>query len=243
MNQTLQTKNCLITGATGGLGIEIAKEFAKNGCNLFLTGQNKEKLIELKKEIELEQKNIKIEFETADLTNTEDIQEMIKKSKETFSNIDILVNCAGIFPVNLISDSTVNDFEKCFDINVKAAFILCKEFSQEMISNKWGRIVNIGSSSSYQGFKNTSVYCSSKHALLGLSRSLHAELKEFNVRTFCVSPGPIKTPMGEKIIKNENPNEKFDSFMNPKEIAEFIVYLISFDKEMVSEEVRLSRIN
>ena len=243
MNQTLQTKNCLITGATGGLGIEIAKEFAKNGCNLFLTGQNKEKLIELKNEIELQQKNIRIEFETADLTNTEDIQKMIKKVKEKFSNIDILVNCAGIFPVNLISNSTVNDFEKCFDINVKAAFILCKEFSQEMISNKWGRIVNIGSSGAYNGKEKTSIYRSSKHALLGLSRSLHAELKEFNVRTFCVSPGPIKTPMGEKIIKNENPNEKFDSFMNPKEIAEFIVYLISFDKEMVSEEVRLSRIN
>ena len=131
MNQTLQTKNCLITGATGGLGIEIAKEFAKNGCNLFLTGQNKEKLIELKNEIELQQKNIRIEFETADLTNTEDIQKMIKKVKEKFSNIDILVNCAGIFPVNLISNSTVNDFEKCFDINVKAAFIYVKNFHKK----------------------------------------------------------------------------------------------------------------
>ena len=59
MNETLQTKNCLITGATGGLGIEIAKEFAKNDCNLFLTGQNKEKLIELKKEIDWNKKILK----------------------------------------------------------------------------------------------------------------------------------------------------------------------------------------
>ena len=243
MNQILQGKNCLITGATGGLGKEIAKEFAKNGCNLFLTGRNNEKLSSLKNELENDVSEIKIDFEDADLSDADEIQKLIEKVKGAFSNIDILVNCAGVFPVKSLSDSTVEDFEKCFSVNVKAAFVLCKEFSQGMITKKWGRIVNIASSSAYAGFKNTSIYCSSKHALLGLSRSLHSELKEHNVRTFCVSPGPIKTPMGLDIVKNENPDERFDSFMNPNEIAEFIAYLISFDNEMVSEEIRLSRID
>ena len=241
MNQILKGKNCLITGSTGGLGKEIAKEFAENGCNLFLTGRNDKKLNSLKNELQNDQ--IKIDFKAADLSDVDDIQKLIDKTKNIFSNVDILVNCAGIFPVKLLSDSTMDDFEKCFSVNVRAAFVLCKEFSQGMVSKKWGRIVNIASSSAYAGFKNTSIYCSSKHALLGLSRSLHSELKEYNVRTFCVSPGPIKTSMGHDIIKNENPDEKFDSFMNPNEIAEFIVYLISFDNEMVSEEIRLSRID
>ena len=220
MKQILQGKNCLITGSTGGLGKEIAKEFAKNGCNLFLTGRNNKKLNSLKDELEKNQ--IKIDFQQADLSDTDEIQKLFEKVKSTFSSIDILVNCAGVFPVKLLSDSTIDDFEKCFSVNVKAAFLLCKEFSQGMISKKWGRIVNIASSSAYAGFKNTSVYCSSKHALLGLSRSLHSELREYNVRTFCVSPGPIKTTMGHDIIKNENPDDRFDSFMNPDEIAEFI---------------------
>ena len=241
MNQILKGKNCLITGYTGGLGKEIAKEFAENGCNLFLTGRNDKKLNSLKNELQNDQ--IKIDFKAADLSDVDDIQKLIDKTKNIFSNVDILVNCAGIFPVKLLSDSTMDDFEKCFSVNVRAAFVLCKEFSQGMVSKKWGRIVNIASSSAYAGFKNTSIYCSSKHALLGLSRSLHSELKEYNVRTFCVSPGPIKTSMVHDIIKNENPDEKFDSFMNPNEIAEFIVYLISFDNEMVSEEIRLSRID
>ena len=243
MNQILRGKNCLITGATGGLGKEIAREFAKNGCNLFLTGRNNDKLNSLKNELENSVNEIKIDFEDADLSDDGEIQKLIEKVKNTFVNIDILVNCAGIFPVKLLSDSTVEDFENCFSVNVKAAFVLCKEFSQGMISKKWGRIINIASSSAYAGFKNTSIYCSSKHALLGLSRSLHSELKEYNVRTFCVSPGPIKTSMGHDIIKNENPDERFDSFMNPNEIAEFIAYLVSFDNEMVSEEIRLSRID
>ena len=212
MNQILKGKNCLITGATGGLGKEIAEEFAKNGCNLFLTGRNNEKLNLLKDG--LENNGIKIDFEAADLSDVDDIQKLIDKTKNTFSNIDILVNCAGVFPVKLLSDSTVDDFEKCFSVNVRAAFVLCKEFSQGMISKKWGRIVNIASSGAYNGRRKTSIYRASKHALLGLSRSLHSELKEHNVRTFCVSPGPVKTPMGLDIVKNENPDEKFDYFIS-----------------------------
>jgi len=238
MNQILRGKNCLITGATGGLGKEIAREFAKNGCNLFLTGRNNDKLNSLKNELENSVNEIKIDFEDADLSDDGEIQKLIEKVKNTFVNIDILVNCAGIFPVKLLSDSTVEDFENCFSVNVKAAFILCKEFSQGMISKKWGRIINIASSSAYAGFKNTSIYCSSKHALLGLSRSLHSELKEYNVRTFCVSPGSIKTSMGKSVI-----GQNYETFLNPNEIAELIVRLVSFDNEMISQEIQLSRMD
>jgi len=238
MNQILCGKNCLITGATGGLGKEIAKEFAKNGCNLFLTGRNNDKLNSLKNELENSVNEIKIDFEDADLSDDGEIQKLIEKVKNTFVNIDILVNCAGVFPVKLLSDSTVEDFENCFSVNVKAAFVLCKEFSQGMISKKWGRIINIASSSAYAGFKNTSIYCSSKHALLGLSRSLHSELKEHNVRTFCVSPGSIKTPMGKSVI-----GQNYETFLNPNEIAELIVRLVSFDNEMISQEIQLSRMD
>ena len=236
MNQILKGKNCLITGSTGGLGKEIAKEFAENGCNLFLTGRNDKKLNSLKNELQNDQ--IKIDFKAADLSDVDDIQKLIDKTKNIFSNVDILVNCAGIFPVKLLSDSTMDDFEKCFSVNVRAAFVLCKEFSQGMVSKKWGRIVNIASSSAYAGFKNTSIYCSSKHALLGLSRSLHSELKEYNVRTFCVSPGSIKTPMGKSVV-----GQSYETFLNPSEVAELVVRLISFDSEMISQEIQLHRMN
>ena len=236
MKQILQGKNCLITGSTGGLGKEIAREFAKNGCNLFLTGRNIEKLNSLKDELEKNQ--IKIDFQQADLSDTDEIQKLFEKVKSTFSSIDILVNCAGVFPVKLLSDSTIDDFEKCFSVNVKAAFLLCKEFSQGMISKKWGRIVNIASSGAYNGRGKTVIYRASKHALLGLSRSLHSELREHNVRIFCVSPGSIKTPMGKSVI-----GQSYETFLNPTEIAELIVHLISFDNEMVSHEIQLNRMN
>ena len=152
------------------------------------------------------------------------------------------MNCAGIFPVSPISQSTLEQYDSCMNLNVRVPFVLSKEFSKDMMKNRWGRIVNIASSGAYNGLKNTAIYRSSKHALLGLSRSLHNELKEFNVRTFCISPGPIKTDMGKDIVKKENPNENYDTFMKPNEIAEFIIFAISFDNNLISSEVRLGRI-
>ena len=241
-NEILKNKNCLITGSTGGLGREIVIELAKKGCNLFLVGTNRKKLETLKSKLENNNNNIIIKYQILDLRNDDEINLLVKKIRQEFLHIDILVNCAGIFPVNEINNSTIEEYDSCMSLNVRAPFILSKEFSKDMIKNGWGRIVNIASSGAYNGLKNTLIYRSSKHALLGMSRSLYNELKEHNVRIFCVSPGPIKTDMGKDIIQKENPNENYESFMNPKEVAEFITFVINFDNNLVSPEIRLGRI-
>ena len=243
MNENiLEKKNCLITGATGGLGKQIAIELAKKNCNIFLTARQNKKIEKLNDELEKTNKNNLIKYKQCNLQETEELNDLIQKIRDEFSSIDILVNCAGIFPVSPISQSTLEQYDSCMNLNVRVPFVLSKEFSKDMIKNRWGRIVNIASSGAYNGLKNTAIYRSSKHALLGLSRSLHNELKEFNVRTFCISPGPIKTDMGKDIVKKENPNENYDTFMNPNEIAEFITFAISFDNNLISSEVRLGRI-
>ena len=238
----LEKKNCLITGATGGLGKQIAIELAKKNCNLFLTGRQNKKLEKLNDELKKVHKNNLIKHKHCNLQETQELNNLIQKIRDEFNSIDILVNCAGIFPVSSISQSTLEQYDSCMNLNVRVPFVLSKEFSKDMIKNGWGRIVNIASSGAYNGLKNTTIYRSSKHALLGLSRSLHNELKEFNVRTFCISPGPIKTNIGKDIIKKENPNENYETFMNPNEIAEFITFAISFDNNLISPEVRLGRI-
>ena len=235
MSEILKNKNCLITGATGGIGKEISYMLAQNKCNLFLTGRKKEFLLKTKKT--LEQKfGIKVEFQIGDLTSTKDLTKIIKRAK-VFGQIDVLINSAGVFLEKPIEKTTIKDFDNCYSINVKAPFFLSKEFSKNMKKKKWGRIVNIASSSAYQGFTNGSAYCSSKHAVLGLSRVLFYELKNDNVRVFSVSPGSVKTKMGKK-CKNQN----FETFINPKEIAEYILNLLKFDNEMIIEETRLNRI-
>jgi len=235
----LNNKNCFITGASGGLGREIAKEFLMNNCNLFLTAQNEQKLKKLKSELDrINTRNCKIFYSTCDITNQQQIKNLIKVVRQNFSHVDIMINCAGIFQSKPISQTTMDDFDKMFAVNVRAPFVFCKEFSIDMIKWKWGRIINIGSSSSYSGFKNGSIYCSSKHAILGLSRSLFAELKEFNIRAYSISPGSIKTKMG-RLSKDQD----YETFLDPKEVAKYVEFVARFDGELISEEVRLNRIN
>lgn len=234
----LKGKGCFITGATGGIGNNIAEQMAESGCNLFLTSTSNSKLKNLKNNLQNKfGKNLRIAYEPGDLNHSDDIENIISKARKELHSIDILINCAGVFPVKLLKNSGHNDFDICFNVNVRAPFILSKAFSEDMKKKKWGRIVNIGSSSAYSGFRETAIYCASKHALLGLSRSLFDELRQFNIRVFCVSPGAVKTKMGRK-IKNQN----FKTFLEPEEVARYIKFIISFNGEMVSEEIRLNRI-
>ena len=233
----LKNKNCLITGATGGLGTALSIEFAKNNCNLFLTSRSKHNLKTLKSQLETQNKTITVKTFSADLSNLSEINNLIKEIRKSYTTIDILINCAGILPLKFIQDSTVEDFDECFNINVRAPIILIKEFSKDMTDQRWGRIVNIASSAAYNGLEKTIIYRATKHALLGFSKAVHKELRDYNVRTFCISPGPIKTKMGE-ILENEN----YQTFINPSDIADFITNLISYDTEMFSEEIRLGRI-
>jgi len=240
-DKILKNKNCLITGAAGGLGREISIEMAKKGCNLFLIGRNKTKLENLKSEIQSINNTISIEYQLTDLRITEQIDSLISNVRQKFSHIDILVNCAGENHRKPISESTIEEYDSCMNLNVRAPFILSKEFSKDMINNQWGRIVNIASSSAHNGFKNAAIYCSSKHALLGLSRTLFAELKDQNIRSFCISPGSMKTRMAKE-DEGLLAEHDYNTFMEPNEVAEFITKIISYDNEMISQEINLSRL-
>jgi len=236
----LKNRNCLITGATGGLGREIAIEMAKKDCNLFLTSKE-ENLEELKSEIEKINNEISIEYHLTDLRMNDQIDSLVSNVRQKFSHIDILINCAGENHRKPISESTIEEYDSCMNLNVRAPFILSKEFSSDMVNNGWGRIVNIASSSAHNGFKNATIYCSSKHALLGLSRTLFAELKNQNVRTFCISPGSMKTRMAKE-DEGLLAEHDYNTFMEPNEVAEFITKIVSYDNEMISQEINLNRL-
>lgn len=229
----IKNKNCLITGATGGIGSKLVKMLADEECNLFLTGRDEKKLRKIAKNCK---KEINLKYFATDLSKENNIKKLIKKVREEFSHIDILINCAGIFLIKTLEKSTIEDFTNLLQINMNVPFILTKEFAKDMEKRKWGRIVNIGSSSSYEGFPKGSVYCLTKHAILGFSRSMHEELKKKGIRTFCISPASTKTEMA-KLSSDQDSS----TFLDPKEVAKFIIQTIIFDNNLVANEIRLNR--
>ena len=234
MKNILSHKKVLITGANGGLGAAIAKELAALKCHLFLTARNHSSLERLAGN--LHAISPAIEIFSADLTKETELKELEKKVRSTFQSIDILINCAGVFPVASIADSTLEEFDACFALNVRAPFFLAKAFLPDMMTRQWGRVVNIGSSSAFSGFKDTSIYCASKHALLGLSRALYQEMRDSNVRVISINPGSIKTEMGKK-----SDDQEFSTFLNPEDIAKYLIFSIAIDSELIAEEIRLNR--
>ena len=221
---SLKGKNILLTGATGGIGESIAERLAKEGCNLFLTSRTEDKLKKLSKKLKSKYK-IKSFYYVSDFTHLiyyKEFEDIANKSK-----IDILINCAGLFQGN---------YDNMFDINVRLPYFLVKFFSKGMIKRKWGRIVNIGSISSYQGFPDTDLYCASKHALLGLSRSWRGLLKPHNIRVSFIAPSACKTNMGKQI-----PNQDYNTFIDPKEVAEYVLFIMKSDDRLIVDELKLNR--
>ena len=133
MTNILENKNCLITGATGGLGSHLAKILLEHNCNIFLTSKSKLKLQQLQNKLEKTNKNnCKIIYQYGDLTKISDIKKIIKNVRKKFKTIDIVINNAGLFLSKPISKSKIDEFQNIFDVNVKAPFLFSKEFSQDM---------------------------------------------------------------------------------------------------------------
>jgi NAD(P)-dependent dehydrogenase (short-subunit alcohol dehydrogenase family) len=232
----LEGRKAVVTGASGGLGRAIALELARQGCPLLLVGRNESRLKAVSDEVA--RVGPRPMLHVADFTDAGAAERIAGRAAETLGSVDILVNCAGVFPVASLKESGAAGFDECFSVNVRTPFLLMQHLAPGMADRGWGRIVNIGSSSAYAGFPNTSVYCASKHALLGLSRALFHEFKGRGVRIFCLSPGSIQTDMGRKV-----PGQTYETFMRPDEVARYLTFIISFDAEMISEEVRLNRVN
>ncbi len=232
----LLNKNCFISGATGGLGVSFAKKLANQGCNLFLTSTNNKKLLTLVDQLKKLNSDIQIFYEVADLSNEGEINNVSSSALESFESVDILINTAGIFSPKKLEETTSEDFYKTLNINLFAPYYFSKIFSENMKKNSWGRIVNIGSSSSYKGFKNSSIYCMAKHGLSGLSKALDDELLDQGIRVFDIMPGSIKTPMGAK-----DKTQNYETFIEPDDIANFTIDILEYDGNFRLSDIKIYR--
>ena len=221
-------KTVLITGAYGGLGKALAELYHDKGFSLCLLGRDEEKIKTLS--------HLSNSIYSCDLSNNLEITQTCEEIKRNHDRIDVIINCAAVFPISSLTEMSIEEFQKCMQINVTAPFLLTKQLLHKM--KKGSKIINIASSSAYGGSPNTSAYCASKHALLGLSRSWFKELKSKDIRVFCVSPGSIQTKMGKEV---EKLGQLYNTFMTPQEVAEYIFFATSFEGSMVSEEIRLNR--
>ncbi|HEY2035150.1 MAG TPA: 3-oxoacyl-[acyl-carrier-protein] reductase [Rhizomicrobium sp.] len=232
----LTGKTALVTGATGGIGGEIAKALHKQGAAVVLSGTRAEALESLKNEL-----GSRVFTATCNLSDKESVEGLVKAAEAAAgAPIDILVNNAGITRDNLFMRMKDEEWDQVIAVNLTAAFRLSRAVLRGMMKKRWGRIISITSVVGETGNGGQGNYAAAKAGLVGMSKSLAAEVASRNITVNCVAPGFIATPMTDALTdaQKEAVFGKIPAgrMGTPAEIAAAVAYLASEEAAYVTGE-------
>lgn len=229
-NQEKSTQNrvAIVTGGSRGIGASIVKKLSQNNFSVILNYKNS---VESAKQIAFENSNIDI-FK-ADVSNYDEVCNLVNFAINKYRKIDLLVNNAGIDLIKTINDTTAQDFDNIIKNNLYSAFYTSKEVSKFMIQAKSGNIINISSIWGLVGASCEMAYSVSKAGLDAMTKSLAKELGPSNIKVNSIAPGIIDTDMN-KFLSNEEKNQiineiPLEKIGSPNDIADCVLFLANSD--------------
>lgn len=222
-------KIAIVTGASRGIGKEIAIQLAKNGVKVIANyNKSENQAKELKQE--LEKINIKIDIFKADVSKREEGHKLVEYALNKYGKIDILINNAGISEYKMFADETDDDWNRVINNNLYSAFMMSQEVIPSMVHEKSGCIINISSIWAMVGASLEVIYSVSKAGMDGLTKALAKELGPSNIRVNSIAPGTINTDMNKNFSKEEleqiEENTPLGRIGSPKDIAKCVCWLI-----------------
>jgi len=235
----LADKVAIITGGSSGIGREIARRFSEEGARLVIADIRREDRKGAGTiDDEIVEKGGEAIFHQTDVTSLDDLDSAIDAAVSEFGKLDIMVNNAGVFKMEPITDITEAEFDKFMAINVKGVYFGAKKAAQQMLKqNSGGSIINLSSVAGIVGTPNATLYCATKGAITNFTRALAAELGRNNIRVNAICPGVIATAMTEI---DEPVVGKFAAAVpmgrdgQPSEIAECAVFLASDESSFIT---------
>jgi NADP-dependent 3-hydroxy acid dehydrogenase YdfG len=224
-------KTVFITGATSGFGEATALKYAQNGDRLILTGRRNDRLEKLKLALETKY-NCKVLLLNFDVRDEKATTDAIQNLPDTWKNIDILINNAGLASgLDPIQTGNFDDWNKMIDTNVKGLLYVSRAIIPLMIQQKSGHIVNIGSTAGKEVYPNGNVYCASKHAVDAITKGMRIDLLPHKIKVTQIAPGAANTEFSTvRFHGDEARADKFYQGFNPilaEDIAELIFYATS----------------
>ena len=197
----LKGKKALITGASGGIGGEIARTLNEAGAEVAISGTRLESLQVLSESLD-----DNTQIFPCNLSDPIAIEDLLRDASEKMGSIDILVNNAGITRDNLLMRMSDDEWQTVLDINLTATMKLCKGVMRGMMKNRWGRIINISSVVGSTGNPGQANYAASKAGMVGMSKSLAFEVASRGITVNIIAPGFIETPMTDKLNEDQKTN-------------------------------------
>ena len=225
----------LVTGATSGIGLSVARGLLDKGYFVLMTGRNGEALDKEKSRSRSQGRSI--ETLACDLSRQKDVETLIEVTRAAFQDkVDILVNNAGIATFASIEETSPEEFDHIISVNLRAPYLLSRAILPLMKSQKDGLIVNISSVAGIDAWSGSSLYSMTKFALRGLTGSLLAEGAPFGVKAVAICPGYVATPLvaGAPVSREE--------MIQPEDILKTILYLTDLSPAAVTGDIVMKRL-
>ena len=237
MATSLKNKTVLLTGAGGGIGRAAAEKLAANGLNIILFGGNN--LKNLNRTREIVSKYTDCLMLPGDLTDPKFLADGVRAAADRFGGIDILINNAGRTVNAGFEETSTEQFDRIMAINVRAPFLLTQRVIPFLRRSDCASIINIVSVVGHAGYPQQSVYTASKHALLGLTKSIAREYYREGIRVHAICPGGVFTDM----VKISRPDLTPEGMIMPEEIADILWFLLANRGNAVIDEILVHRVN
>jgi len=231
----LASKVAIVTGASRGIGRAISVALAQEAASVVLAARSTEEL--QKTADQVTEAGGKAKIVITELTKEQSIKNLVKVTGKEFGRLDILVNNAGVTHSAKFEETTTEDWERCLWVNARAPFILCREALGLLRKSQAAHIVNIASVVGVKGYPLQSAYTSSKHALRGMTISLAEELRGSDIRVHLLCPGGANTDM----VASVRPDIPKKELIEPEEIAELVLYLVTHKGNAVIDELHIRR--
>ena len=231
----LDGKVAIVTGASRGIGRAIAVALGREGATVMLAARSVQELTQTAERVR--QAGGRAEPVVTELTEEASIVNLVRVAHERFERLDILINNAGITHSAKLEETHTGDLDRCWAVNARAPFILCREALPLLKQSPAATIVNISSVVGVKGYPLQSAYTASKHALRGMTISLAEEMRGTNVRVHVICPGGVDTDMVDQV----RPDIAKKDLIGPDEIAELVLYLVARRGNAVVDEVHVRR--
>jgi 3-oxoacyl-[acyl-carrier protein] reductase len=235
MARRLDGKVALVTGGNRGIGRAIALALGHEGAAVVLAARSAEALAEAAELVR--RAGGRAEPVVTELASEDSIRNLVRVTEQKFGKLDIVVNNAGVTHSARLDETRTEDLDRCWAINARAPFILCREALPLLKKAQAGYIVNISSVVGVKGYPLQSAYTASKHALRGMSISLAEELRGTSIRVHVLCPGAVDTGM----VGNVRPDIRKEDLIGPDEIAELVLYLVTHRGNAVVDELHIRR--
>lgn len=223
----LTDKIAVVTGAGSGIGEAIATLLHEEWAKVVLAGRNKDKLQNVANQ--LAQDSVKVV--PTDVTNKEEVDELMKIAQQTFGGLDIVINSAGQMLSSKITDYQVDEWDSMIDVNIKGTLYTAQAALPTMLEQSSGHLINIASISGFEVTKSSTIYSATKAAVHTITQGLEKELAKTGVKVTSISPGMVDTA----ITAAYNPSDR--KKLDPQDIAEAVLYALTQPKHVNVNEI------